>query len=117
MLEYAGEERRAEAPPDADGADTMLPATAGGAVPAESGELSALLDVSLEVEVQLGNARLPIRDLLGLTAGSVVTLDKGATDPVDIYAGGRLIARGEVVSVDGELGVRITEILHVKEQA
>jgi flagellar motor switch protein FliN/FliY len=80
----------------------------------QAGDLTPLLDVPLELEVQMGTARVPLRDLLQLRAGAVVTLDRGATDPVDVYAGGRLIARGDVVSVDGELGVRITQILDGK---
>ena len=94
-----------------------VPAPMGEMSPAAAGHLSSLLDVPLELEVQLGSARLPIRDLLELQAGAVVTLDRAATDAVDLYAGDRLIARGEVVSVDGELGVRITEILHTEGQA
>ena len=103
-----------EAAESTDAQTGGVPAPLGETSPAEAGDLSSLLDVSLELEVQLGSARLPIRELLGLQAGAVVTLDRAATDAVDIYAGDRLIARGEVVSVDGELGVRITQILHTK---
>ena len=99
---------------DAEGAGNAGLPVPRGELALQPGALTSLLEVPLELEVQLGRARVPIRDLLELRAGAVVTLDRAATDAVDIYAGGRLIARGEVVSVDGELGVRVTEIIATK---
>ena len=73
-------------------------------------DLRLLADVSLELSVQLGRARLPLRDLLALSPGSVLELDRTAGEPVDVLVNGHLIARGEVVVVDGDFGVRISEI-------
>lgn len=73
--------------------------------------LSSLSDVTLEVTVQLGQVRLQVRDLLELTEGSVIELDRAVGAPVDVLANGALLARGDVVVVGDELGVRITELL------
>jgi flagellar motor switch protein FliN/FliY len=75
--------------------------------------LEALGEVPLRLEVRLGETTLLIRDVLGLGPGSIVTLNKRPDDSVDLVAGERLIARGEIVVVDGELGVRIVEIAPV----
>jgi flagellar motor switch protein FliN/FliY len=72
--------------------------------------IELLQGVEMSVTVELGRTRLLMRDLLGLRAGSVVELDRPAGSPVDILVNGTLLARGEVVVVDDELGVRITEI-------
>ncbi|HUO48981.1 MAG TPA: flagellar motor switch protein FliN, partial [Acidimicrobiales bacterium] len=71
----------------------------------------------MSVTVELGRTRLLMRDLLGLRAGSVVELDRPAGSPVDILVNGTLLARGEVVVVDDELGVRITEIAGAEQEA
>jgi len=69
-----------------------------------------LLDISMKVSVELGRTRMDIRDILGLTTGSVVELDRQAGEPVDILINGRLVARGEVVVIDDRFGVRVTDI-------
>lgn len=73
--------------------------------------LAMLHGVEMSVTVELGRARLLMRDLLALRAGSIVELDRAAGSPVDVMVNGTLLARGEVVVVDDELGVRITEIV------
>lgn len=73
--------------------------------------IDLILDVSLKISVELGRARLPIREVLELGPGSIVELDKLAGEPVDILANDRIIARGEVVVVDENFGVRITDIM------
>jgi flagellar motor switch protein FliN/FliY len=73
--------------------------------------LGLLANVDTEVTVVVGRARLPIRDLLTLVPGAVIELDRKPSDPVEVLVNGSLIARGEVVVVDGEFGVRITEIV------
>ncbi len=70
-----------------------------------------LRDVSLRVRVELGRGKMLMKDLLRLTRGSVVELDKVAGDPLDIYVNNRLIARGEVLVLDEKFCIRITEIL------
>jgi flagellar motor switch protein FliN/FliY len=70
-----------------------------------------LLDVRVQLTVELGACQLPMRDVLQLNPGSVVKLDKAAQAPVDLYANGKRIARGEVVVVDDVYGIKITELL------
>ena len=72
--------------------------------------LGFLADVPLQVEIRLGGTRLAIGELLQLTPGAVVALERRADDPVEIVAAGQVIARGEMVVVDNGLGVRITEL-------
>jgi flagellar motor switch protein FliN/FliY len=74
-------------------------------------KLKLLQDVEIPVSVEIGRTRLPVREILELKQGSVVTLDKEAEEPMDIRINGRLIGRGEIVVVKDSFGVRITEIL------
>lgn len=74
-------------------------------------DLDLLGDVDMEVTVQLGAVRMSIRDLLALQAGAVIELDRAAGAAVDVLVNGRLLAKGDVVVIDEELGVRITEIM------
>jgi len=78
--------------------------------------IDLLLDVSLKICVELGKATMCIRDVLTLGPGSVVELDKMAGEPVDIVANDKLIARGEVVVVDENFGVRVTEIVTAEKR-
>jgi flagellar motor switch protein FliN/FliY len=73
--------------------------------------LDMLMGVSLQVSVELGRTRMPLRQILELQQGSVVELDRLAGEAVDIYINERLLARGEVVIVDDKFGVRITELV------
>ncbi len=72
--------------------------------------LDILLDVPVTLTVELGSCQLPMREVLQLTAGSVVQLDKPAGTPVELRANNKLVARGEVVVVEDHLGIRITEL-------
>ena len=72
--------------------------------------LNILLDVKLQLSVELGKAELPIKKVLELTKGSIVTLNKAAGEPVELYANGKLIAFGEVVVIEDNFGLRITHI-------
>lgn len=85
---------------------TPQPMTAGNI-----SNLEAILHVPLEVSVELGRVRMPLRDVTRLAKGMVVELQKEANAHVDILANGKVFARGEVVSADGKLGVRITEVV------
>jgi flagellar motor switch protein FliN/FliY len=73
--------------------------------------LDLLADVEMQVTAELGRTRMTVRDLLALTPGSVVELDRLAGSPVDVLVNGTLVARGEVVVIDEEFGVRISEII------
>lgn len=76
-----------------------------------AGPLSLLHDVDMNVTVELGRTTMPIRDLLALQPGMVIEIDRTAGTPIDVLVNGRLIACGEVVVIDEEFGVRITEIV------
>jgi flagellar motor switch protein FliN/FliY len=72
--------------------------------------IDLLLDVDLPVSISFGKARLPMRDVLKLTTGSIVELDRSVNDLVEVLVNHRLVARGEVVVVEGNYGVKIQEI-------
>ncbi len=90
--------------------------TAAPAAPQSTRRFDLLLDVPLEVTVQLGRTRLTIQDLLALSPGSVIELDKIAGEPLDIVVNDRLIARGEAVVVNDKFGIRITDIISRAER-
>jgi flagellar motor switch protein FliN/FliY len=73
--------------------------------------LDIILDVPVKLTVELGSCFLPMRDVLQLTVGSVVQLDKVADAPVDLFVNQKVVARGEVVVVEDRFGVKITEII------
>ncbi len=73
--------------------------------------LDMLLDVPVSLSVELGTTQLPMKEVLELGEGSVITLDKEADAPVELYVNSRLIARGEVVVVEDRFGIKITEII------
>jgi flagellar motor switch protein FliN len=74
--------------------------------------INALLNVKLDVRVVLGRSRMPISDLLDLTRGSVIELDRKVGDPVDIMINDRVVAQGELVKVSGDyIGVALREIV------
>lgn len=75
------------------------------------GPLTLLQDVEMDVTVELGRTTMPIRELLSLQPGMVVEIDRAAGAPIDVLVNGRLIALGEVVVIDEEFGIRITEIV------
>jgi len=72
--------------------------------------LELLLDVRVELTIELGSCRMPLREVLQLAPGSVVKLDQAAQHPVNLYANQKQIARGEVVVVNDCYGVKITEL-------
>ncbi|HWD39823.1 MAG TPA: flagellar motor switch protein FliN [Fimbriimonas sp.] len=78
--------------------------------------LDLLLDVPLEVSVELGRVKMLVRDVLDLGNGSILEIDKSAGEPVDVLVNGRLMARGEVVVIEDNFGVRITEIVNPNER-
>lgn len=80
---------------------------------------SPLTSVPIEIAISVGKARPPVRDLLQLGPGSVLTLDRRIDDPVELYVGTRLIARGELVEAGaeapGRLAVRLTEVADLRD--
>lgn len=101
--------------PDSDSEVDVSPATFGelGEEEFEEEEVNnfgLLAEVDLEVRVELGRRELPLADVLKLTTGSVVELEKMVGEPLSVYANGRLIAKGEAVVIDEQFGVRITNL-------
>ena len=88
-----------------------LPELGNGTGPAEARDLRLLADVQVELAVEIGRVKLPLRDLLSLAPGAVLELDRAADAPVDVLVNGCLVARGEVVVIDGEFGVRVTAVV------
>jgi flagellar motor switch protein FliN len=78
--------------------------------------LDLVLDVTLNLTVELGRSELSIKEILELTRGSVVELDRIAGEPVDLLANGKLIAKGEVVVIEDSFGLRITSIVSPAER-
>ena len=74
-------------------------------------DLEFLYEVPLQVSVEVGRARILLKDLLQMGEGSVVALDKMAGEPLDLYVNSRLIARGEAVRVGDKFGIRLTEVV------
>lgn len=79
-------------------------------------DLEVLLDVPLTISVELGRVTMKVQDVIDLGAGSIIEIDKAAGEPIDILVNGRLVARGEVVVVEDNFGVRVTEILSPKDR-
>ena len=93
-----------------EGAGSAAGADAGGAASTRPG-FDLLHDVEMEVTAELGRTRMSVRELLSLAPGAVIELDRAAGGPADLLVNGRLIARGEVVVIDENFGIRITEIV------
>lgn len=85
-------------------------------LPGSDNNVGLILDLPLQITVELGRTRKLIREILDLTPGAVVDLDKLAGEPVDVLANGKLIAKGEVVVIDENFGVRITDIVSPLER-
>ena len=102
-----------------DALDTQNKSTKSGAkdkrADATSG-MEVLLDVPLEISVELGRVKMMVREVLDLGTGSIIEVDKAAGEPVDFMVNGRLVAKGEVVVIEDNFGVRVTEILNPAER-
>src|SRR5262245_28202833 len=86
---------------------TALPGTGPAGEPIG---IDNLLGVPVRVTVEVGRARLTLAELVRLQAGSLVALDRDAHEPVDILVNGKIVARGEVVTIDARYGVRVTSV-------
>lgn len=94
----------------------QFPSLGGGVPVADQGNIGLLMDVYMEMTVELGRTRRLIRDILGMGEGTILELDKLAGEPVDILVNQKLIAKGEVVVIDENFGVRVTEIVDPMER-
>lgn len=88
-----------------------LPSFSGAAANSEAATLELVRDVQLDLKIELGRTHMQLEDVLRLRRGAVVALDKLAGDPVDVYVNGRLIARGEVLVLNDNFCVRVTELI------
>jgi flagellar motor switch protein FliN/FliY len=84
--------------------------------PPESGNIGLIMDVYMEMTVELGRTKKLIKEILGMGEGTIIELDKLAGEPVDILVNHKLIAKGEVVVIDENFGVRVTEIVSPMER-
>ncbi len=94
----------------------FAPLNTAGLMPGE-GNLNLIMDVPLQVTVELGRTRKQIKEILELSTGSIIELEKLAGEPVDILVNGKLLAKGEVVVIDENFGVRVTDIVSPLERA
>ncbi len=94
----------------------QYPNLQGGMVTSEQGNIGLIMDVFMEMTVELGRTKKQIRDILGMGEGTIIELDKLAGEPVDILVNHKAIAKGEVVVIDENFGVRVTEILSPLER-
>lgn len=110
--------------PSSNSTDTIAAATVASfdALHPEEGSggsdlnLDVILDVPVTLALEVGRTRIPIRNLLQLNQGSVLELERGAGDPLDVYVNGTLIAHGEVVVVNDRFGVRLTDVVSPAER-
>jgi flagellar motor switch protein FliN/FliY len=80
------------------------------------GAIDLLLDVELPVAVSFGRAQIPLKDVIKLTTGSIVELNRSVSEPVEVIVNNCVIARGEVVVIEGNYGVRIEQIISPQER-
>ena len=115
----------AEAKPEAGGAvaatgDAVAPAAftsfGEGAAPAAPNDINMILDIPVQLTVELGRTKIPIKHILQLAQGSVVELETLAGEPMDVLVNGYLIAQGEVVVVNDKFGIRLTDIVTPSER-
>ena len=78
--------------------------------------LDVVLDIPVTLSMEVGRSRISIRNLLQLNQGSVVELDRGTGEPLDVYVNGTLIAHGEVVVVNDKFGIRLTDVVSATER-
>jgi flagellar motor switch protein FliN/FliY len=97
--------------PEEPAAPATDPPIPGEAAPVAATALEAVYDVPVRVSAVLGRSRMAISDLLSISAGTVLELDRKVGEAIDVFVNNRLVARGEVVLVDERLGVTMTEII------
>jgi flagellar motor switch protein FliN len=101
-------------------ADSVAPAAFANFAPSAGGgagnDINMILDIPVQLTVELGRTRIPIKHILQLAQGSVVELDALAGEPMDVLVNGYLIAQGEVVVVNDKFGIRLTDIVTPSER-
>ncbi len=86
------------------------------AVTSSPASLDLVMDIPVRISMEVGSAELSVRDLLNLNQGAVVELDRLAGEPLDVLVNGSLIAKGEVVVVNEQLGIRLTELVSAADR-
>jgi len=94
----------------------FAPSPAGGPQGTAGNDLNMILDIPVQLTVELGRTRIPIKHILQLAQGSVVELEAMAGEPMDVLVNGYLIAQGEVVVVNDKFGIRLTDIVTPSER-
>ena len=124
MAEQADAEASAQ-PAEAAAAQNAQPAAnvfanlapdVAGLTPEATRNLELVMDIPIQLTVELGRTRMPIRNLLQLAQGSVVELNELAGEPLDVFVNGCLVAQGEVVVVNEKFGIRLTDIITPSER-
>lgn len=85
-----------------------------GRAPKAAGPINLLAGVSVRLTVEIGSTTMTLSELAVLEVGSIIALDRKVGEPLDICANGSLVARGEIVSVDGRYGIRVTELVNAE---
>ena len=98
------------------GAPQLFPRLGAGSAPAQRDDIDLVLDIPVQLTVELGRTRIPIKHILQLAQGSVIELDALAGEPMDVLVNGFLIAQGEVVVVNDKFGIRLTDIVTPSER-
>ena len=104
------------AAPDVRTAQVFGKLAPGTAANAQASDIDMIVDIPVQLTVELGRTKIPIRHILQLAQGSVVELDGLAGEPMDVFVNGCLIAPGEVVVVNDKFGIRLTDIITPAER-
>ena len=100
----------------ADTTAALFPKLSGGKTIQANNDIDMILDIPVQLTVELGRTRIPIKHILQLAQGSVIELDAMAGEPMDVLVNGCLIAQGEVVVVNDKFGIRLTDIVTPSER-
>ncbi|MBU1567391.1 MAG: flagellar motor switch protein FliN [Proteobacteria bacterium] len=90
--------------------------TTASSTPKDGRGLDFLYDIPLQISVEVGRSKILLRDLLKMSEGYVIELDKLAGEPLDLYVNSRLIARGEAVMVGDKFGIRLTDVVSTSDR-
>lgn len=101
---------------DGAGAAHLFPRLSGGQAAEAHNDIGMILDIPVQLTVELGRTRIPIKQILQLAQGSVVELEAMAGEPLDVLVNGCLIAQGEVVVVNDRFGIRLTDVVTPSER-
>ncbi len=110
------EETQAGLAPDAAGLKELQSGAAATERPMANVNFDMIMDVSVTVSIEVGRARMSINDLLKLSQGAIIELDRMAGEPLDVLVNGTLVARGEIVVVKEKFGIMLTEVVSPEER-